>query len=207
MALAGSNHQREPAPASFDAWLAGWSRIRQSRVHSGRSPARGQHRVRANDRIIGLMLRFATVRDIETLVRHRRNMWVDMRRGFSDAELDAADVAYRRWIRPRLRSGSLVGWIVERRGRPVASGCVWIQPIQPRPRWPLGKQPYLLSMFTEPECRGRGYARQIVAAATRWAGKQGYPRFTLHASDAGKGVYESLGWQRTWEMKIEPKES
>jgi GNAT superfamily N-acetyltransferase len=151
------------------------------------------------------VLRRATAQDLDLLVVHRRRMWADIDSGFTARELDEADPIYRRWARTRLRSGALVGWIVEIAGRAVASGCVWVQPVQPRPRWAAGRQPYLLSMFTEPDVRGRGFARRIVRAAMDWAKGEGYPRFTLHASDRGRRVYEALGWQRTWEMKVEPR--
>jgi GNAT superfamily N-acetyltransferase len=148
------------------------------------------------------MVRAVKLDDLDVLVRHRRGMWTDMRL-FTEAQLNAADPVYRRWARARLKSGDLVGWLVEVKGEAVASACVWNQPIQPRPGWPSGRQPYLLSMYTEPRYRGRGFAKRIVRAATAWARKQGYPRFTLHASTMGRRVYEPLGWERTWEMKID----
>jgi GNAT superfamily N-acetyltransferase len=147
-------------------------------------------------------LRRATVQDLDLLVRHRRRMWEDIG-GFTLAQLDAADPVYRRWARARLRSGTLVGWVAVVDGVAAASGCVWIQPVQPHPRWARGLQPYLLSMFTEPEQRGRGLAKRIVKAATEWCRTQGYPRFALHASDAGRPIYEGLGWARSWEMRID----
>jgi len=149
-------------------------------------------------------LRRVGLDDLDVLVDHRRRMWAAIDPGYTTRELDEADPVYRRWARARLRSGALVGWIVELSGRAVASGCVWVQPVQPRPRWAAGRQPYLLSMFTEPDVRGRGFAKRIVGAATEWAVREGFPRFTLHASDEGRRVYEALGWQRTWEMKVEP---
>jgi GNAT superfamily N-acetyltransferase len=149
-----------------------------------------------------LSIRRATVRDVDLLVRHRRRMWEEIG-GFTLAQIVAADPVYRRWARARLRSGTLVGWVVVADGVPAASGCVWIQPVQPNPRWAEGLQPYLLSMFTEADFRGRGFAKRLVETATEWCRRQGYPRFALHASDAGRPIYEALGWQRTWEMRIE----
>lgn len=146
-------------------------------------------------------LRLATTDDLGTLVLHRRRMWEDIG-GFAKRELDQADVAYRRWMRSRMRSGSFVAWIVEERGEPVASGAVWVQRIQPRPLHPTGATPYLLSMYTAPEHRGKGHARRIVQAATRWSKAEGHPRMTLHASEMGRPLYESLGWTRTWEMQL-----
>lgn len=129
-------------------------------------------------------------------------MWQDIG-GYTRTELDAADAVYARWVRPRLRSGTIVSWIVDERGEPVASGSAWVHHVQPRPRHPTGATPYLLSMYTEPAHRGQGHARRIVRAAMAWAKRAGYPRMTLHASDMGRPIYESLGWERTWEMKLE----
>lgn len=140
------------------------------------------------------------MRDLELLVRHRRRMWAEMgvERG-----LDEADRAYRAWARRRLRTGELVAWVVEERGEPAASGAAWLMVVHPRPGLAGGPQPYLLSFFTEPGHRGKGHAARIVREAVRWARREGYPRLTLHASSMGRPVYARLGFERTWEMKLD----
>jgi GNAT superfamily N-acetyltransferase len=149
-----------------------------------------------------IRVRRAALRDLDTLVRHRRRMWEDMGVG-TPADLDAADGAYRRWARARLRNGTLVGWLAVAGRRVVASGCLWLMVVHPRPGFAGGHQPYLLSFYTEPGFRGKGSARRIVQACVRWSRVRGYPRVTLHASRMGKRVYERLGFARTWEMKLE----
>lgn len=147
-------------------------------------------------------LRAATTADTSLLVRHRRAMWEEMGIGTS-ASLAEHDALYRRWIRPRLRNGSLVAWVVEdRAGRALASGCLWIQRIHPRPGNPRCLQPYLMSMYTEPDARGRGHARRIVRAAIAHARRLGLPRMALHASDAGRPVYEREGFKPSGEMHL-----
>lgn len=148
-----------------------------------------------------MRLRRATLRDLDTLVAHRRGMWDDIG-GYTDADLDAADQVYRRWARARLASGRLVGWIAEIRGEPAGSGCVWVQRVQPRPRHPTGLTPYLMSMYTAPHHRGRGIAARIVGEARHWAKTEGYPRMTLHAALMGRAIYERAGYERTWEMAM-----
>ena len=64
-------------------------------------------------------------------------MWEDMG-GSSAEQLDAADLVYRRWLRPRLASGKLLAWVVEERGVAVASGALWPMRIHPRPAHPTG---------------------------------------------------------------------
>lgn len=145
-------------------------------------------------------LRRATLRDLDVLVRQRRRMWEDM--GVTRG-LDEADVVFRRWARARLRSGKLVGFLAEDgRGLVVAGGCVWLMVVHPRPGYPGGDQPYLLSFYTEPAHRGKGLARKVLRVCLAWCREQGYPRVTLHASAMGRPIYEQHGFERTWEMKL-----
>ena len=147
-------------------------------------------------------VRTATMRDLDVLVRHRRGMWQDIAR-FTEAQLDEGDAVYRRWARPRLRSGRLIGFLVETpRDGPVASGCVWLMPRQPRPMWQGPLLPYLLSMYTDPAHRGKGYATRIVREAVRWARAHGYDAMTLHASAYGESIYRREGFGRTMEMRL-----
>ena len=147
-------------------------------------------------------IRRATLRDLDVLVRQRRGMWEDIA-DHTEAELDAADRVYRQWTRRRMKSGKLVGFLAETRdGRVVSGGCVWLQEIQPMPGRPDRVQPYLLSMYTEPEFRGRGLATRIVREAIRWSKARGYFRLSLHASDFGRAIYQRQGFKRSWEMRV-----
>ncbi len=151
-----------------------------------------------------LKIRRATLRDLETLIAHRRGMWFDM--GYkNNAELEAADKAYRRWAKERLKTGELVGFIVEAKGQIAGSGCVWLRSRQPKPGNAAGLQPYLISMYTKHPFRRKGVATKIVKEAVRWAKAKHFPRMTLHASDMGRSIYEKLGFKQTWEMKLELK--
>lgn len=147
-------------------------------------------------------IREATAADLDLLVRHRRKMFEEI----SDAtsvELDAVDREYRRWARSRLRSRRLVAFIVEvGRGAPPASGALWLMPLPPRPWTRGGRAPYLMSMYTDREARGHGYATLVVRAAIRWAKAHGHQVVLLHASDEGKPIYERAGFRQTSEMRL-----
>ncbi len=78
-----------------------------------------------------------------------------------------------------------------------------MQPTQPHPERRKRKQPYLMSMFTEPSVRGKGVASEIVRAAVEWSRANGYTYVMLHASEMGRGVYERLGFERlVWLMRL-----
>ncbi len=147
-------------------------------------------------------LRKATLDDLDLLVRHRRGMWEEILDAPREA-MDAADRAYRRWARPRMMSREMVGWIVETdRGEPVASGCIWLMPSQPRPLWKGTLSPYLMSMYTERRFRGQGYATQITREAIRWSRARGYTMLLLHASKFGKPMYAREGFVEGNEMRL-----
>jgi GNAT superfamily N-acetyltransferase len=64
-----------------------------------------------------------------------------------------------------------------------------------------------MSMYTEPEFRRKGFATLIVKEAMSWARRNGYARMSLHASKAGRSVYDKLGWERSWEMRVDLEET
>jgi GNAT superfamily N-acetyltransferase len=151
-----------------------------------------------------LRLRTTTALDLPVLVQHRHRMWEEIG-GRTRAELDRADPAYRRWVVRETRAGRFIGFVVEDpRSRVVGSGAVWLQPAQPRPgRLARLQMPYILSMYTEPEFRGRGVASRLVRAMVRWATLRGYRRIFLHASRTGRPVYAKLGFVDGNEMRLD----
>jgi len=149
-----------------------------------------------------LSVRPAGVRDLDALVHQRRAMWKAL--GVGNEELHVkGDRVYKRWARARLKNHELMAWVVKSSdGRIAGGGCVWLQPVQPRPQRRSMVQPYLLSMYTEPDFRKRGVASMVVKEAIRWCRKRRYERLMLHASKMGRGVYRRLGFKRTWEMRL-----
>ncbi len=130
-------------------------------------------------------------------------MWQEIRR-FRPGELDRHDVDYARWVRRQRRDGTFLALIAEGPdGRPLASGCLWLMPAQPRPG-PLGRGvvPYILSMYTERRARGQGLASRIVRAMAAWSVERGYRRVLLHASRFGRPVYARLGFVESGEMRL-----
>ena len=146
-------------------------------------------------------VRRATPRDIPILVSQRRAMWKTI--GKRDkGDLDEADQVYTRWVRSRMENRTLMGWLAEAQGKVVGGGCVWLQPIQPMPGYNRMLQPYVLSMYTEPNFRGQGVASAIIDEASGWARRNSFPVIRLHAADMGRGVYARRGFKRGWEMRL-----
>jgi GNAT superfamily N-acetyltransferase len=151
-------------------------------------------------RRLAFTVRKATLKDLPALVHQRRAMWRDLG-AREQRELDRADKVYAGWARSRMKSGTLMGWVAENEGKILGGGCVWLQPVQPRPGYKLMIQPYLLSMYTEPRYRGLGVASDIVEKALEWCRSNGFHQLRLHASEMGRKVYLKHGFERTWEMR------
>ncbi len=60
----------------------------------------------------------------------------------------------------------------------------------------------ILNVYTEQEFRRRGLARWLVEAALHWCKANEIDFVILHASQEGRGLYESLGFQTSNEMRI-----
>ena len=148
-------------------------------------------------------VRRATMKDIGTLTEQRHKMFADIGER-PRRELAVHDRAFKAWAAKEMRAKRLVCFLVENGlGKIVGGGSVWLRQVQPYPGYPGGKMPYLMSMYTEPACRGRGVGRLVARHAIEWCKAQGFPSMTLHASEIGRPLYEKLGWKQSNEMKLQ----
>ncbi len=146
-------------------------------------------------------LREATVADLPAIIRHRRGMFREM--GFSDeVALDSMEATSSAFITAGLEDGSYRGWLIEAEGRVVAGGGLVVVGFPSAPHDPNPRRAWILNMYTEPEYRGQGFARGIVEAMVGWCREQGFGWVSLHASDAGRHLYETLGFEPTNEMRL-----
>lgn len=147
-------------------------------------------------------LTYATVDNVEILVKHRLSMFNDMYPELAN-EIRASEEKMRQWLLEKLSEGSLVGFIIRNEdGQAAGSGCLWIKKEQPNPTHLRLEAPYLLSMFTENRFRKKGVARLIVKTAIAWSREHGYDRINLHATDVGKPLYAEFGFKPTNEMML-----
>jgi GNAT superfamily N-acetyltransferase len=148
-----------------------------------------------------MVIREATVADLNAIMHHRRGMFLDM--GFCDeADLAAMEATSGPVIKAGLEDGSYRGWLIEENGNVVAGGGLVIVGYPSAPHNPLPKRVWILNMYTEPRHRLRGYAKAIIETIVAWCRAEGYASVSLHASDAGRHLYEMLGFTPTSEMHL-----
>ncbi len=146
-------------------------------------------------------IRHATTADIETVMRHRRSMFLDMGRK-DDENVAAAMVTSRQFFSERLASGRYRAWLVESEGNVIAGAGVIIFDYHSSPLDPTARRPMVVNVFTERNHRRRGIARKLMEVIIAWCKEEGFHSVLLHASDEGKPLYESLGFKPTNEMRL-----
>ena len=150
-------------------------------------------------------IRLATAADAVVIAHHRVAMFRDM--GILEgADAAALAAGARGQLAAALTTGMYTGWLVEHTDRVVAGGGVVVRPLLPRPGFPIGgEEAYILNVYTELEHRRRGLARQLLTTMLAWCEKRGSALVSLHASDEGRALYESLGFASTNEMRLQPR--
>jgi GNAT superfamily N-acetyltransferase len=149
------------------------------------------------------LIREATLADVTTILAHRRSMFVDM--GFTDSRaLDAMDATCRLWLAEALGTGAYRGWLaVSPEARPLAGGGVALPSWPSHPRDPHApRAAVILNVYTEHEHRRTGLARAIMSTILDWLRQSGFQYVSLHASDAGRPLYDALGFEATNEMRL-----
>jgi GNAT superfamily N-acetyltransferase len=147
-------------------------------------------------------IRPATPQDLGIVLHHRRRMFEDM--GFTDpSALDTMLACATPLLRRGLTDGTYRGWLVEASGEGVvAGGGVIVLEFQAHPIDPAPRRAWVVNMFTEPEHRRRGLARRLMATMLAGCRAEGMRFLYLHASDDGRPLYESLGFEPNNEMRL-----
>lgn len=137
--------------------------------------------------------RRAVSADIETLTRLRMDMLLSCETlPTKHAEVIATNTMC--FIEQGFHNDSLVVWVAQQNDIIVAMGGINFFPLPPNDWCPGGLTGYLGSLYTLPDYRNHGIAREIVCRLQQEAQLRACERVLLHATDMGKPLYASLGF-------------
>ena len=146
-------------------------------------------------------IRPATAQDITTILQLRRHMYQDM--GQTDpAALDRMMSLTHDYLTKAIPAKTFRAWLGEVQNEIVTGGAVVISP------WPAHtydldcRRATILNVYTCPQHRRQGHARKILETMIAWCKSEGFARVDLHASDDGRPLYESLGFEPGNEMRL-----
>lgn len=148
-----------------------------------------------------ITIREATPADIPEILRQRGRMYEDMH--YTDATaLTGMMKLSEQYLAKAMPDGSFHAWLALDGNRPVAGGAAIITPWLAHPYDQECQRATILNVYTEPEYRRRGIARQLMQTMIAWCRSQRLARVTLHASEDGRHLYESLGFEPSNEMRL-----
>ena len=80
-------------------------------------------------------------------------------------------------------------------GEPVGCATLCYMTWLPSLRHPTGQRAHLMNVYTAPEYRRQGVAREMVTALIDEAKRRGVTEISLDATEAGRPLYEALGFR------------
>lgn len=149
----------------------------------------------------GITIRQASPEDIPEILRQRRRMYEDM--NYTDAAaLDAMTSVSSTYLQKAFSDGTFHAWLALVGERTVGGAAVIVSPWLAHPYDLDCRRATILNVYTEPAYRRRGIGRKLMQTMIDWCRREGLERVTLHASDDGRHLYESLGFEESNEMRL-----
>ncbi len=136
--------------------------------------------------------RKATKEDVDLILTQRRLMFEDMGTPERNQGLEES---YRTWLEREIALGQYVGFFATLANGLVIAGAGLIFYDWSPSTTGQTKRGYLLNVYTDPEHRGMGLAKQLVQIAIDFCLEKGVEIVTLHASQKGQPIYQSIGFE------------
>ena len=157
-------------------------------------------------------IRFATPADARAVAWQRARMWQEMG-DLPDEHFETLRARAELQFGEMLACGDYVGWLAAHTADAqtiVAGAGVFLRDSLPSPRKvngrtvgvTTGKLGLVINVYTEPEWRRRGLGVLLMQQVIDWSREQRLDRLILHASDAGRPLYEKMGFVTTNEMRL-----
>ena len=157
-------------------------------------------------------IRRATIEDLDIIAEHRARMFDEMG-DVSPGTFETLRAKSKKCLPDLLNRGEYIGWLASPTERPeIISGGAGVQlrKVLPHPVPPTngegriadGRHATVINVFTEPAWRCQGIAELLLREIIAWAEAEELDCLVLHASTAGRSLYERLGFVATNEMRL-----
>jgi GNAT superfamily N-acetyltransferase len=152
-----------------------------------------------------ITIRPATLEDLPVILHHRREMFRSMQ--CDPAVLESLELAVEKYFKNVFEAGRFHGWLaVNGDGKIVGGGGIVDVAFPPSPFAPDATRPEIINVYVEPQYRHRGIARRLIQVMVDWCRARGATLVQLTASDDGRPLYTSMGFEPTREMKLRLKQ-
>lgn len=156
-----------------------------------------EHNESVNTSMHGVTIRRAKLADVPLLLRYRRAMAEEMD-GADQVAVNRMIAALEPYLRAAIPADRWHSWIAD----PGGCGSLEIVPWVPGMLDPTPRRAWIHSVYVEPSFRRRGIGRQLTQSIIAWCRERGYEWIYLHASEQGRPLYKSLGFELSTEMRL-----
>ncbi len=139
-----------------------------------------------------MKFRLATIKDCKELTNIRLDMRKERETISDEAMLERNTMLF---FEKNISKGSYVGFICEEEGQIIGTAGLTLFEMPPTEKLLNGKVAKLMNMYTVPEHRRKGVAREILDFAEQYARKNGYYKIMLNASPTARFLYEEVGFK------------
>ncbi len=146
------------------------------------------------------MTRRAGIHDLPAIVNMKVLMFDEL--GMADLLLDGANDRVLGVYKVLYEEGKAQHFVVEEDGEIVACSGAFLKDDIPYCFFGKPFYGFIGDVYTYPEYRRRGHARQLTVEAINWLKEQGVEKVRLLAISSVRPLYEELGFQPTDEMVL-----
>lgn len=143
---------------------------------------------------MGVVIRKATLEDIELLMEWRMKVLHEVfsiPQNQSTDELEKENCCY---YQKALQTGEHIACFACLEDTIIGCGGICLYREMPSPDNPTGKCAYLMNIFTQPQFRKQGVGKSIIEWLTAQAIQRGISKIYLETSEAGKYLYQKMGF-------------
>jgi GNAT superfamily N-acetyltransferase len=140
--------------------------------------------------------RRAEISESSTILHQRRQMWLAMN---EPERANMSEETLRPWFEKNMLEGNYLGFFALSGNQIVGGAGLLLYHWLPTLDYSTLRG-YIHHVYVEPEHRGLGLAKQLVQHALTVCTERNIKLVSLHASEMGRPIYESLGFKDQDEM-------
>jgi ribosomal protein S18 acetylase RimI-like enzyme len=140
-------------------------------------------------------LRKATLDDVEKLIDFRIRFLKEIQDLPTDKEMLIFKNTLREFFLEKMGTGDFIAWLAEINHKIIATSSLSFLTKPPHFNNITGKFAYIMNMYTDPEWRRKGIGADLLEKLIEEIKKRRIKLIVLHATQAGRSLYERYGFR------------